>query len=148
LFARLPNPNTHPIIPPAFGQPCTMAITGVHIKNFGNGDFGGVYSCCAQQVRHGDLRRQTLAKVLAVHSLEVFKNQDEWIFGPCRECQHYSICRGGCRGEAYLAFGCPRASSPACWHISSEVRDDPRVMAPSTCAGCPLEGNPACHPRR
>jgi len=147
LFARLPNQPTY-LFPPAFGQACTMSITGVHVKNFGNGDFGGVYSCCAQQVRHGDLRYQSLAEILTDPLLVVFKDQDEWIYGPCRECEHYSICRGGCRGDAYLAFGCPRATEPSCWHIPTEARNDPSVMLPPTCVGCPLEGNSTCHPQR
>lgn len=150
LFERLAALAPIPLsilIPPAFGQPCTMAITGLHVKNFGDGDFGGVYSCCAQKIKHGDLHHQRLAEVLADKSLTVFKQQDEWIYGPCRSCQHYAICRGGCRGEAMLAFGCPRASCPVCWYISAEKRIDPHVMAPSTCDGCPLEGNSACRPR-
>lgn len=151
LFERLTAMMSIPpsvLVPPAFGQPCTMAITGLHVKNLGDGDYGGVYSCCAQKVRHGDLLRQRLAEVLADKSLAVFKQQDEWIYGPCSSCQYYATCRGGCRGEATLAFGCPRASCPVCWHISVERRSDPAVMVPATCAGCPLEGNSACHPRR
>lgn len=151
LFQRLAFTTPTPpsvLVPPAFGQPCTMAITGLHVKNLGSGDHGGVYSCCAQKVKHGDLLRQRLAKILADESLSVFKQQDKWIYGPCRSCGHYAICRGGCRGEASLAFGCPRASCPVCWHIPAEIRNDPAVMLPPTCAGCPLEGNPACCPRR
>lgn len=146
LFQELASRNgmSGPLLPPAFGNPCTMSITGLHVKNFGAGDYSGVYSCCAQKVRHGDLRQQTVVEVLDDPTLEVFKNQDEWIYGPCRECKHYSICRGGCRGEAFLAFGCPRASSPACWHISPQHRQDRQVMAPPTCAGCPLQGNTTC----
>jgi radical SAM protein with 4Fe4S-binding SPASM domain len=147
IRANDPNP-AEIFLPPAYAQPCTMAITGVHVKNFGNGDFGGVYSCCAQSVRHGDLRSQTLAEILGDSSFLVFKNQDEWIFGPCRECEYYSICRGGCRGQAYQTFGCARASSPFCWHLSAEVRSDYRIMAPPSCHGCPLKGNPACRPQR
>lgn len=151
LFKKLVSLTSAPpgvLVPPAFGQPCTMAITGLHIKNLGGGDYSGVYSCCAQNVKHGDLLHQSLADVLADKGLAVFKQQDEWIYGPCRSCQYYAICRGGCRGEASLAFGCPRASCPVCWHIPAEIRNDPSVMAPPNCAGRPLEGNPACHPRR
>lgn len=151
LFTQLarqdPNPPTV-LVPPAYGQPCTMAITGLHVKNFGDGDYGRVFSCCAQHVCHGDLKTHSLGEVLDSTSLEVFHNQDDWIYGPCRKCDHYSICQGGCRGEAFLSFGCSRASSPACWHIPAHTREDPSVMMPPTCADCPLEGNPACHPRR
>ena len=47
------SPNL--LVPPLYGQPCTMSITGIHIKNNGSGDYGGVYSCCAQGICHGDL---------------------------------------------------------------------------------------------
>lgn len=147
LRANDPSPPAV-LLPPTYGQPCTMAITGLHVKNFGDGDFGGVFSCCAQHVRHGDLCQQTLVEILHDPGLEVFKNQDQWIFGPCQSCEHYSLCRGGCRGEATLAFGCPRASCSSCWHIPATVRNDASVMAPPTCAGCPLLGNSACNPRR
>lgn len=151
LFERLVVIDPHApeqLVPPAYGQPCTMSITGLHVKNFGGGDYGGVYSCCAQGLRHGDLRQTLLAEILRDPTLLVYKDQDRWIYGPCRECPHYPVCRGGCRGEAYLAFGCARASSPACWHLPTTIRNDPAVMCPPICAGCPLEGNTACHPRR
>ncbi|KKW41548.1 MAG: Radical SAM domain protein [Candidatus Magasanikbacteria bacterium GW2011_GWA2_56_11] len=150
LFSELAGLDPHPpasLVPPAYGQPCTMSITGVHVKNLGGGDYGGVYSCCAQGVRHGDLTRETLAEVLSSPTFSVFRHQDSWIHGPCRTCPDYSVCRGGCRGEAYLTFGCPRASSPVCWRLPADVRSDPAVMAPKSCAGCPLLGNPACTPR-
>jgi len=137
-----------PLTPPMFAQPCTMAITGVHVKNFGSGDYGGVYSCCAQHVRHGDMKTESLTEILATPGMRVFKDQDEWIYGPCTRCADYNYCKGGCRGEAALAFGCPRASCPLCWKIPAEVREDPAHMVPPNCAGCPLEDNPACHPRR
>ncbi len=131
------------LIPPAYGQPCTMSITGLHVKNFGNGDFDGVYSCCAQHIRHGNLDEQPLAIIMQKPSVEIFMFQDEWIVGPCRDCQHYPICRGGCRGEAFLTFGCPRASF-SCWYIPGEIRNNPSIMAPSTCDNCPLQDNSSC----
>lgn len=135
------------LVPPAYHQACTMSITGVHVKNFGDGDYGGVYSCCAQKVRHGDLRLKPLAEIMADPSFEVFKCQDDWIYGPCRQCRYYLSCRGGCRGEAALAFGCARASNPFCWHIPPQVRTESALMAPANCDGCPLKGNPACNPK-
>ena len=151
LFENLRQADPHPpdvLLPPAYGQTCTMSMTGVHVKNFGKGNYGGVFSCCAMTVRHGDLRTQPLTEILQSHSFQVLRDQDEWIYGPCRTCEYYSTCRGGCRGQASLTFGCVRASSPFCWHLPVEVRDSPSIMIPPTCAGCPLEGNPACHPRR
>lgn len=137
-----PNPDG-PLVPPAYRQPCTMAITGLHVKNLGGGDFGGVYSCCAQHIRHGDLQQQSLAEIMRQPSVDIFMRQDEWIAGPCKDCQHYAICRGGCRGEAFLTYGCPRASYP-CWHIPLEIRHNPSVMTPQTCDSCPLRHNPLC----
>lgn len=151
LFKNLRKADPHPpdvLLPPAYGQTCTMSMTGVHVKNFGKGKYGGVFSCCAMTVQHGDLQTQTLTKILQNPSFQVFQNQDDWIYGPCRTCEYYSTCRGGCRGQAFLAFGCVRASSPFCWHLPTKTRNNPSVMIPPTCAGCPLEGNSACHPRR
>ena len=148
LFQRLQGDQPVPevLLPPAFGQTCSMSITGLHVKNFGGGDCYGVYSCCGQGVQHGDLQSQTVSEVLESPSLQVFMDQDTWIVGPCKECSHYPLCKGGCRGEAFLTFGCPRASSPMCWNLDETTRTNPTLMAPSTCAGCPLEGNEACHP--
>ncbi|MFH1890268.1 MAG: radical SAM protein [Candidatus Kuenenbacteria bacterium] len=126
--------------PPAYGTKCTMSITGIHVKNFGNNDYGGVYSCCAQTIRHGDLRKQSLGEIIYDPSMAVFKNQDQWIAGPCKTCKDYPACKGGCRGEATLAFGCPRSSCPACWRIPEKIRNDPNKMMPESCIGCPLEG--------
>lgn len=137
-----PNPSG-PLVPPAYRQPCTMSITGFHIKNFGGGDFDGVYSCCAQHIRHGNLREQPLAEIIKKSSVEIFAHQDVWIAGPCKNCRYYSICRGGCRGEAFLTYGCPRASYP-CWNIPLEIRNNPSAMMPRTCEGCPLQNNPSC----
>jgi radical SAM protein with 4Fe4S-binding SPASM domain len=135
------------LTPPAYGNKCTMSITGLHVKNLGDGNFSGVYSCCAQTVCHGDLQEKTLREIIADPSIQIYKNQDKWIAGPCRDCDHYPICRGGCRGEATLTFGCPRASCPACWNIPPDVRHDPSIMMPATCVGCPLEHDTGCGKR-
>jgi len=139
-------PELEPAIisPPAYGNPCTMSITGLHVKNLDEGDYGGVYSCCAQKVRHGDLKEQTLGEILRSPTLTVFRDQDRYIVGPCKDCELYPVCKGGCRGEAVLKFGCPRASSPACHHIPPDVRKDRALMAPASCEGCPLEDNEEC----
>jgi len=141
---HFPDLAAEHIHPPAYGNSCTMPITGVHVKNLGKGDYGGVYSCCAQKVRHGDLREQSLEEILKSPTLAVYRDQDAYIVGPCRECDLYDTCKGGCRGEAMLRFGCPRASSPACYRIPADVRDDPHEMVPSSCEGCPLEHSEGC----
>lgn len=130
--------------PPAYGTKCTMSMTGVHVKNLGRGDYGGLYSCCAQGIRHGDLKTQPLAEILRSPTMELFVDQDRFIVGPCRDCDFYNVCKGGCRGEAYLKFGCPRASCPACYLIAPEARNDPRVMAPASCDDCPAEHCSSC----
>ncbi len=132
------------IHPPAYGNPCTMPITGLHVKNHDVGDYGGVYSCCAQSIRHGDLKSQSLREILKSPTLSVFRDQDKYIVGPCKDCDVYDVCKGGCRGEAALKFGCPRASNPSCHRIPKSKRNDPEVMAPETCEGCPLEDCDQC----
>ncbi len=137
------------LTPPAYGTKCTMSITGIHIKNFGKNNYSKIYSCCAQTVCHGDLEINSLDTLMMDNpGMDIFKNQDEWIVGPCLDCEYYSICRGGCRGEAALAFGCPRASCPACWHIPENIRLDPTKMMPKSCSGCPLENSSGCSPKR
>jgi len=143
-YANSPELADNLLTPPAYGTKCTMSITGLHVKNFGDDNYSGVYSCCAQSICHGDLRKKALQEIITDSSMEVYKNQDKWISGPCRNCNHYQMCRGGCRGEATLAFGCPRASCPACWHIPKEIRKNPKKMMPETCSGCPLENDPGC----
>ena len=34
---------------------------------------------------------------------------------PCRECQFFSTCRGGCRAAAMAAYNCLTAPDPDCW---------------------------------
>ncbi|PIR48927.1 hypothetical protein COU80_01965 [Candidatus Peregrinibacteria bacterium CG10_big_fil_rev_8_21_14_0_10_55_24] len=140
-YPELAAPAVHP---PAYGNPCTMSITGLHVKNNDNGDYGGVYSCCAQHLRHGDLKEQSLEEILKSPTLAVYRDQDAYIVGPCRDCELYDVCKGGCRGEAFLRFGCPRASSPACHRIPPEVRNNPNIMAPQSCEGCPAEHAEGC----
>ena len=139
-----PEKASHITTPPAYGQACTMPMTGVHIKNFGNGDHGGVYSCCAQPIRHGDLKKESLQEILKSPTLSVYQNQDAFIVGPCKDCDVYDECKGGCRGEAVLRFGCPRASNPGCDKIPEDKREDISVMAPESCGGCVLESDEAC----
>jgi len=124
------------ISPPAYGNKCTMSITGIHLKNFGGGDFGKVFSCCAQGIAHGNMREEPLEAIMRSPAIALFKRQDDYIVGPCADCDIYDICRGGCRGEAYLKFGCPRASSPSCHRIAEEVRNDVKLMAPASCIDC------------
>lgn len=145
---NMPELADRTLTPPAYGNKCTMSITGLHVKNFGNGNFGGVYSCCAQTVCHGNLKKKSLAEIISDPSVLIFKDQDRWIAGPCRQCELYQACKGGCRGEAVLAFGCSRASSPACWHLAPGIRQNPKLMMPPNCDGCPIEGRAECRPRR
>jgi len=77
-----------------------MSITGLHVKNFGGGNYGGVYSCCAQSICHGDLKQKSLEEILTDPAMAVFKDQDYWIAEPCRSCEFYPVCRGGCRLRA------------------------------------------------
>lgn len=76
LFEQLRRIDPDPpsvLVPPAYGQPCTMAMTGLHVKNFGGGDHGQVFSCCGQQVAHGDLREQRLEEILTSSGLQAFR---------------------------------------------------------------------------
>ena len=38
----------------------------------------------------------------------------------CRLCRFKSVCRGGCRADAYLVSGSLTACDPLCWHICDQ----------------------------
>jgi len=126
------------IIPPVYGSPCTLIEIGIHVL------VDGTAILC---VGHAEIPLCNVFKDgidLAIHSpiRMAVKNYKTWIVGPCRECEYFDLCHGGCRGNANYETGCPRASNPYCWHHhSSVVLKD---LVPKSCEGCPLEKYQAC----
>lgn len=130
--------------PQAYGKTCHMQETSVHFMVDGE-----AVPCVGHSaLSYGNIATHSLADILH-HPLRAhIANPKNWVYGFCREeCPHFEQCTGGCRGSSFDMSGCYRASFYYCPHIPRE-RLSLADMIPPTCAGCPLEGNPACHPRR
>ena len=126
-------------VPPSLNHNCTLVETGLHISVDGDiipcvGHFG---------ITLGNIFSDDFVDILNSPIRLAMKDFQNWIVGPCKQCELFQYCRGGCRGEAYWQTGCPRASDPYCWHHKPETTLE--EMTPENCIGCPLEHNPACN---
>ncbi|MDO9231020.1 MAG: SPASM domain-containing protein [bacterium] len=128
------------IVPPSYGHNCTLVETGVHININGN-----VIPCVAHDsLPLGNIFDTTLDNILEKSELRLaIQDYRNWIVGPCKDCQYFEYCHGGCRGEAFWDTGCPRASDPYCWYIPKGMTL--KDMVPRSCAGCLLENHPGCN---
>lgn len=137
-------PGADLLSPQAYGKTCHMQETSIHFRVDGE-----AIPCVGHQaLSYGNVATQGIAEILG-HPLRAhIAHPENWVYGYCREeCPHFSRCTGGCRGSSFDMSGCYRASFYYCPHIPHE-RLSLTDMIPPSCAGCPLEGNPACHPRR
>ncbi len=126
------------LVPPSYGHNCTMIETGVHVYVDGN-----VAPCVAHGgIALGNIFTEDIEKILNSPIREAIKKYQDWIVGPCHECEYFAYCHGGCRGEAFWDTGCLRASDPYCWHIPKGLTL--KDMVPISCNGCLLEDNPGC----
>lgn len=136
-------PGADLLSPQAYGKTCHMQETSLHFRVDGE-----AVPCVGHPgLSYGNLAACELIEVLNHPLRSHIANPREWIHGYCRdECPHFDLCTGGCRGSSFDIAGCYRASFYYCPHIPKNliVSD----MIPPTCAGCPLEGNPTCQPRR
>jgi radical SAM protein with 4Fe4S-binding SPASM domain len=127
-----------PLIPPYYGNTCTLIETSIHITVDGS-----VIPCVGNQTpNYGNIFTDSIEDIMG-HSLRhKIKDYSNWIVGSCKNCEYFDYCRGGCRGEARYATGCLRASDPYCWHhhLSATVKD----MVPDSCDGCILEDFKGC----
>lgn len=130
--------------PQAYGKTCHMQETSVHFRVDGE----GVPCVGHPALSYGNIMTHSLRGILD-HPLRThIANPHDWIYGYCRdECEHFDECTGGCRGSAFDMSGCYRASFYYCPYIPRE-RLKIANMIPPTCAGCPLEEHPSCHPQR
>lgn len=65
-----------------------------------------VYSCtCLTDFCIGNLQESSLKQILYGEKIKDFSNYkiDEGI--PCKECEYYALCNGGCIGMSYHFFG-------------------------------------------
>lgn len=128
------------LVPPSYGHNCTMAETGIHVYVDGT-----IVPCVAHNgISLGNIFPDEidLDEVLNSPIRQAIKDYQNWIVGPCRECEHFEYCHGGCRGEAFWDTGCPRASDPYCWHIPKNLTL--KDIVPASCEGCLLENHLGC----
>lgn len=139
---NLPGADT--LTPQAYGKTCHMQETSIHFRVDGQ-----AIPCVGfPGISYGNIVVDELEHIIAHPLRSHISNPHDWVFGYCRdECPHFDMCTGGCRGSSFDMTGCYRASFYYCPHIPRD-RLSLRDMIPPTCAGCPLEGNPACNPRR
>ena len=137
-------PGASLLSPQAYGKTCHMQENSVHFRVDGT----AVPCVGFPSLTYGHIANEGLDNIL--HHLLRIKISDPytWIHGYCRdECPYFNLCTGGCRGSAFDMAGCYRASFYYCPHIPRD-RLSLAAMIPPTCAGCFLQGNPTCHPRR
>lgn len=137
-------PGADLLSPQAYGKTCHMQENSIHFRVDGN----SIPCVGFQGLSYGHIVQDGLEKILEHPLRSQIANPHDWIYGYCRdECPHFEQCTGGCRGSAFDMSGCYRASFYYCPHVP---RDKLKLtdMIPPSCVGCPLEGNPTCHPRR
>ncbi len=137
-------PGADLLSPQAYGKTCHMQETSIHFCVDGE-----AIPCVGYPaLSYGNIITTGIREMLG-HPLRVhISNPQAWVYGYCRdECPHFDLCTGGCRGSSFDMSGCYRASFYYCPYIPRE-RLTLVDMIPPSCAGCPLEGKPACNPRR
>ncbi len=136
--AHYPERMPDIVMPPVYGQPCTLMESGVHITIDGQ-----MILCVGNEtVAYGNALTDSIAKIVDAPLRLAIQDYRNWIVGPCTQCPHFDVCHGGCRGNAKWETGCPRASNPYCWHHPKHLTL--KDMVPNTCHGCILENHPGC----
>ncbi|HEY3346594.1 MAG TPA: SPASM domain-containing protein, partial [Nitrospirota bacterium] len=77
------------------------------------GKTGLVYPCASMPVALGDIRETTLREVWASPAREKVVSDIRTIPADCASCAEASLCKGGCRGLAWVMTGRDSAD-PAC----------------------------------
>lgn len=130
--------------PQAYGKTCHMIENCIHFLVDGN-----AIPCVGHQgVILGNIVNGRLEDILNNPLRQIVSNPAKWIHGFCKEeCQNFQHCTAGCRGFAFGASGCSRASF---WHCPNMPRDRLTIydMIPSSCDDCPFEQLDICSPVR
>ena len=136
-------PGADLLSPQAYGKTCHMQENSIHFRVDGT-----AIPCVGfPGLTYGHIATDGLSQILQNPLRAYIADPHTWIYGYCRdECPHFDRCTGGCRGSAFDMAGCYRASFYYCPHVPRD-RLTLADMIPPSCAGCPLEGNPTCHPR-
>lgn len=84
---------------------------------------GEVHPCPGVNVSVGNIRKQSLATILAESGvIRDLRNIRELIKGECRKCERLDHCYG-CRGHAYHVTGDYLSEDPLCWLKNGNTRD-------------------------
>jgi GeoRSP system SPASM domain protein len=76
---------------------------------------GGVYPCPTLPVRLGTIGEAPLKEIIASAAKKEFRQKLLDHPGACRECGEVTVCKGGCRGRAYVMHQSMEGDDPACW---------------------------------
>lgn len=76
---------------------------------------GGVYPCPALPVRLGTLGEASLKEIIASAARKEFRQRLLEHPGACGGCGEVRVCKGGCRGRAYVMHKSMEGDDPACW---------------------------------
>jgi radical SAM protein with 4Fe4S-binding SPASM domain len=99
--------------PPLAGSSCRRHLYSCTVTATGE-----VLPCPGLDLPLGNLRRTTLAEILATHPVvRQLRNIYDEIRGPCRTCEFHGTCYG-CRGNAWQLTGDYLQSDPTCWRVN------------------------------
>ena len=98
-----------PLVPPR-NYPCSAAKTEMTI--FANGD---ISPCFALPVKCGNVRTSDIENVWTTNSIFHMFRDPSLVKGKCAQCDHLSICGGGCRAISYVKTGSYFAEDTSCW---------------------------------
>lgn len=107
------DPAFGPLPPEYLYHECVAGVKLLYISAFGD-----VYPCTsllAKEFAVGNIHERELAEIWDDPRMtQVSDFPRESIHGPCRECPHFSDCRGACRGISFAHTGDINASFPVC----------------------------------
>jgi GeoRSP system SPASM domain protein len=76
---------------------------------------GGVYPCPTLPVRLGTVGEAPLKEIIASAAKKEFRQKLLEYPDACRGCGEVTVCKGGCRGRAYVVHQSLEGEDPACW---------------------------------
>lgn len=76
---------------------------------------GGVYPCPTLPVRLGTVGEGSLKEIIASAAKKEFRQKLLEHPDACRGCAEVTVCKGGCRGRAYVMHQSLEGEDPACW---------------------------------
>jgi radical SAM protein with 4Fe4S-binding SPASM domain len=139
--------ESFPMTPQAYGKTCHMPENSVHCLVDGT-----IIPCVGQSFPLGNLFSEahtSLEEILDSDLRKFFSYPHHRLHGHCRDCSHFVICTGGCRGDAFYLTGCFSASAIQCPQLAKYEKSlSLNDFIPSTCNHCALRKYAFCSPRK